>query len=411
MKVTPHKHALNFFINRYLKHPKLYLFRFSFVFMVFGIVISVGILSAGLNLFEGYERTLKTLLLDSIPHISIQSYRNQYISKDDITQIKSKVESLPQIDQINPILSSSVMASKSGVIRGCQLKAYEYKTNPPPYEKYITVGRSEVMDSEIIIGYYLAKELSISVGDTLNVVYPQFDRITALGFYPNSRNYTVCGVYQSGYYENDRNLIITSKSNADELLLTQDKYSYIEIRLNPKYVNDADRISREVESLLGSSFVAIPWSTYNQGLFRLIVVEKWLIFIIFSFLVLIAGLNVISAITTIMYEKKNEIAILKTLGANNELIQGIFYYRVALVSILSILIGQVFGFILSLIVVKQSFYSLKGDVYFIDRLVMYVSPLNQIIIFLCASILIMVCIGIPLRSINKIEIIDILRQK
>jgi len=76
----------------------------------------------------------------------------------------------------------------------------------------------------------------------------------------------------------------------------------------------------------------------------------------------------------------------------------------------AIVLGQLFGYLLSWLVVKQDFYHLKGDVYFIDRLELYVSPLNQIIIFVVAAILAVICIRIPLRRIDRMQIIDLLRN-
>ncbi|MDZ4121215.1 MAG: ABC transporter permease, partial [Candidatus Cloacimonadaceae bacterium] len=269
--------------------------RFSFAFMILGIIVSVGILSAGLNLFEGYEQTLKAILLDSMSHISIHDVTADYLSEPDAQELVSQLSQNKDISAVYPMLTSSVMVSGNGNVRGCQLKAYQTDGMKAPYAKYVSEGSAELSDNHVIIGYYLARELSLAMGDTLQVVYPNLDRITPLGFYPSSRNFIISGIYQSGYYEYDRSLIISTKASADELLLTRGKFSYLEVRLNPAQIEKADAISRDMERSLGMSFIAIPWTVYNQGLFRLIMVQKWLIFIVFCFMVLIAGLNVVSA--------------------------------------------------------------------------------------------------------------------
>ena len=86
-----------FFLSKYLHAPKRNLFRFSFVFMVLGIVLSVGILSAGLNLFEGYESTLRSLLLDSFAHISIQASGGGYMSLEQSKKVIHKLDSRAEL--------------------------------------------------------------------------------------------------------------------------------------------------------------------------------------------------------------------------------------------------------------------------------------------------------------------------
>lgn len=400
-----------FFIARYLQEPKRFLLRFNFAFMVLGIVLSVGILGAGLNLFEGYERTLKSLLLDSMSHISIHAYNGEKLSQDRVDSIRQKLISKREVLSVHAMLGTSVMASKDDILRGCQIKAYEASSDELPFEKYVRKGSSKPLDGEVIIGHHLAKELGLSISDSLNIVYPRFDRISALGIYPGSINPRIVGIYQSGYYEFDRSIIICNVDTANELLLSPDQYSYLEIRLKNAYLESAGKLAGAWERELDSDLIAMPWTAFNSGLFRLIVLEKWLIFIIFSFLVLISGLNVVSAVTTVLYDKKAEIAILKTIGAPAGLIRRLLYLRIALVCVASIISGQLLGILLSWLVTKQRFYALKGDVYFIDRLVMHVSLQNQLIIFAAAALMIYICIMVPLKYIDKTEIIEVLRNR
>ncbi|MGC9362601.1 MAG: FtsX-like permease family protein, partial [Candidatus Syntrophosphaera sp.] len=103
-------------------------------------------------------------------------------------------------------------------------------------------------------------------------------------------------------------------------------------------------------------------------------------------------------------------AVLKALGAGSSVIRNILGYQMAAVGLLSIVLGQLFGWLLSWLIVNQSFYRLKGDVYFIDRLEFYISPLNQAVIFGVAAMLILLCIHIPLRRIGRMRVIDLLRN-
>ncbi|MDD4309030.1 MAG: ABC transporter permease [Candidatus Cloacimonetes bacterium] len=400
-----------FFFLRYIKAPKRNLLRFSFVFMTLGIVLSVAILSAGLNLFEGYERSLKAVLLGSFPHITIQNTAESYISPIEANMLTTKLTRHGEVSSVLPALSYSAMAVGESKVRGISLTAYYSDGSTAlPFEKYVSMGNKQLAKGEAIVGKYLAKELGKSIGDTLKVVYPQLDKISALGIFPSQRSYKITGIYSSGLYESDRSSVICTWEDAQALLGISPGFSKLEIRLQPQYVDSAINVSRKIMNRLGSEYYVYPWTTFSSGLLGLIRMEKWLIFIIFCFLVLIAGVNVISAVSTIILDKKNEIAVLKTLGASSASIKKLLSYQVGLVAFGAILLGQILGALLSLFVEKQGFYKLKGDVYFIDTLSAAISPLNQVLIFCVAALLVTVCIRYPLRQIDKLQIMELLRN-
>ncbi len=397
-----------FYISKYLRDPRRYLLRFNYVFMILGIVISVGILSAGLNLFEGYQRTLKSLLLDSIAHVSIFSSDSDYIPLSEASKLSTMLQAHKEVSDAVPVITSSVMAQKDGAVRGCYLKAYDSKERS--FSKYVVTGSPQLEKDQIIIGYHLAKEFNLAVSDTISIIFPQMNRITALGLYPSERQYAISGIYKSGYYEYDRSIVICDFETANNLLLIDNQVSKIEISLLPQYTNQAEKIKSTIEAELGDDYSVIAWTENNAGLFRLITLEKWLIFIVFSFLVLIAGLNVVSAVSTSIVDMSGEIAILRAVGASTTSITRIIYSRIAVIGLFAVLTGQILGAGLSYLAIKQSIYTLKGDVYFIDKLTIYISATNQIVIFVVAAVIIMLCIRIPLRTIRNMQIIDVFRQ-
>lgn len=397
-----------FFLKRYLKAPKRNMFRFSFVFMVLGIMLSVGILSAGLHLFQGYESTLKRLLLDSFAHIGISSSNDAMLTEDQTNHIFSILQSHDDVISSIPTLSFQLMAQSGDKLRAAGLKAYPV-ADQYPFAKYIIAGKADIVDSEVIVGHYLLEELGLALGDSINLNFPRLDQITPLGIPSANFIYSIAGVYRSGYYENDRSIVISTIADARELMMNTTGFSKIEIQLkNPEL---AAQRSRELISTLGYDYLVIPWNYYAESLLRLVAMEKWLIFIVFSFLVLIAGINVISTVSTIIFDQKAEIAVLKTLGATNRTIRRLLIYRVGLVGIFSVLAGQVLGALLSWFVEKQTFYRLKGDVYFIDTLGATITLPNLAIIFLVASLLVFFCILFPLRQIARLQIIEIIRNK
>ncbi len=401
--------AERLFVDRYLSAPKRNLLRFSFLFMILGIVISVGILSAALNLFEGYERALKSVLLDSFAHIRVYSAGSGTLPDSLAASALARLASLPEIKSAVPVLSSNLMAQNGRRARGGLMQAYDFPTGRGNlHAKYVGAGSAETRPGQVILGHYLAEDLGLALGDTVRVSFPRLDLITPLGMYPNQRALKVSGIYNSGFYEYDRSLLIGSLEDLRALSGISSGYHNIEVRLRSESADDAELLAAKYDTLLDPTLYAAP--VVNTTLLRLVRMQKWLIFIVFSFLVLIAGINVISGVLTLILDRKNEIAVLKALGAGAATIRNILGYQVTLACLLSVITGQLLGFLLSWFVVNQNIYKLKGDVYFIDRLELYVSPFNQLVIFIVAALLVTLCVRVPLRRIDKMRTIDLLRN-
>jgi lipoprotein-releasing system permease protein len=401
--------AERLFLERYVNAPGRNLLRYSFVFMIAGIILSVGILSAALNLFEGYERALRSVLLDSFPDIRVQKAQGGYLDAQDIQNALGSLKHRKEISSAIPKLSYSLMAHDGSKVRGALIEAYQPALiKEAVFSKYVIEGVKTPSPGGAIIGHYLAKELNLKPGDDLHVTYPRLDQITPLGMGSNDYSLKISGIYSSGYYEYDRSLIICDLSDASAILGVSDVFSSIEIRLNEGYQESAAGMSVTYDKLLGEDLSAAPVA--NTTLLSIVRMQKWLIFIIFSFLVLIAGINVISGVSTLIFDKQNEIAVLKAIGASSRIIKNILGHQLEIVCLGSIIIGQAFGFLLSWLVVKQNFYHLKGDVYFIDRLELFVSPLNLAVTFAVAATLVILCIRIPLRKVDRMFVIDLLRN-
>ncbi|HNX02730.1 MAG: ABC transporter permease [Candidatus Cloacimonas sp.] len=400
-----------FFLSRYLKAPKRNILRFSFIFMILGIILSVGILTAGLNLFEGYERTLRDVLLGAFPHITVTKANLHNIAVSETEFLTAKIAKQKEVLQITPLLSYPVMTAGEEKVRGASLNAYNFNSQTPfPQAKYIQKGKKVPAPGEVIIGKYLAQELGKDIGDTLKVVFTRLDNISALGIFPSEYYLPIAGIYSSGFYETDRSLLLTNYSDAAKMLNDYTGFSKLEIRLKEQDIDRAAEIAQHLQTVAGPEYSVYPWQTFSAGLLHLVAMEKWLIFIIFCFLVLIAGINVISAVATIILDKRNQIAVLKTLGAKPSTIKRVLSFQVGLSSLLAIIAGQIFGALLSFIIEKQNFYRLKGDVYFIDSLHTSIVPLNQLIIFAVSATLVFICIYFPLKQIDKLEIIELLRN-
>lgn len=384
--------------------------RFDYVIMVLGIVISVAVVATAINLFEGYEKTLKKILLSSSAHILVYSHYGQTLTPVEVQFAADKILTKQAVKSIEPVYTNTAMVRLENKIRSCLVRAYPHPENSEIwYEQYISEGSGDLSGRTIILGDILAKDLALEAGDTVTLLYPQTDNLTLIGLIPHHMDFTISAVVKTGYYEMDKTLILMSELDAFDFYRIPPQYTHLEINLQDKWINKADRIADEYQSELGDDYKLYSWIDFNGNLFSLIVIEKWLIFLVFSFLILIAALNCISIVSTSILDKKREIAILKAVGVAVRQIKQVVYLRILTICIISIVIGLVLGSFASWLITQQSFYQLKGDVYFIDQIKMHISVFNYLAVFIVALILIALCIKLPLKYVNRMNIIDVLR--
>jgi lipoprotein-releasing system permease protein len=400
-----------FLLGRSLRSKNQDGFRWEFIMMVLGIIISITVVSAAINLFEGYQRALKKILLNSSAHQFVYSDLAANLSTSQVQTGSAILLNQPEVLSVHPVVANSAMVRHGSSVRGCILRAYD--ADKPLsgfwFAEYLSSGKLALDSHSIIIGDRLASDLQISIGDSLTLLYPQTDKFSPLGLIPRSESFRVNGTVRTGYYEMDRALIITTAQAAFDFYLTGKEYTYLEVKLKDKFVDSSYKLSKKYQTSLGNQFQLRSWEEFNGNLLALIAIEKWLIFLVFSFLVVIAALNSISTVSTSILERKKEIALLKTMGLTDAKIRQFIYLRVLVICVFSVLAGLLLGSVAAWLITQQSFYQLKGDVYFIDQIVMHISLLNYAVIFISAMLIIGFCVMFPLKYINRLQIVNVLR--
>jgi lipoprotein-releasing system permease protein len=397
------KHAIKINPRRKLKTEA--------IIMILGIIISVSVVITATNLFEGYQKTLQKVLLSSTAHIYVYSKVSPAITPSETQQALTDLSHNSEIKAINPLLANSAMVRSNKKVRGAYVRAYPQSPNNSEmwFNHYLSNKGTSINTQELIIGQNLANDLSVKIGDTITLMNPQTDKISPVGLVSKQQDFRINNIIKTGYYEMDKTLIIMTWEDALSFYNIEPQFTYLEIFLRDNQFNKTDRLLAEFESKIGPSYYLQSWTDLNSNLFTLIKMEKWLIVLVFSFLIFIAALNSVSSVSTSVIEKKRELGILKTLGMTTSDLKLVVYIRTLYLCILSIICGLALGTITSWLITLQSIYQLKSDVYFIDKITMQVSAFNYSLIFLLAAALITLCIKFPINQINRIQIIDILR--
>jgi lipoprotein-releasing system permease protein len=218
-----------------------------------------------------------------------------------------------------------------------------------------------------LLGAVLAKKLKVKVGDTIFVVVP-FSGIEALqsGKTPPSREFRVAGIFYAGFDEYDKRLMYVNLRDAQKLAGQESTVTGIELKLKDVYA--AETVARRIDRELGGSpYRTIDWRELNHNLFTALLLQKLVLSLFVSLIVLVASFLIIATLTMMALSKTREIAILRSMGAQKRGIFGLFASMGMIMGGLGTALGLALGALLANIVIRYG-YKLDPKVYLINEL-------------------------------------------
>ena len=308
-------------IKRYLKPKrKEGILKVISIFSFLGIGLGVATLIIVMSVMNGFRSELINKLLLFQPHISVYQFSDFDLTKDKINDllkiqnIKSKKVNLTYSIQSLVITNN---ANKGVVLRGLNKKHF---LNDELLNKKIIDGNiSKFGNNYISIGSNLAEQLGVWVDKEITILSSKKES-TPLGNLPEQYTFKIGSVYKSGIYEFDNNYIIFDVSTSQDFLSGYAKDKNIEIRLeNPD-------LAEKVKNILSNqAFQVFSWIDNNKSFYDALLIERNVMFIILTLIIIVASFNIISGLTILVKNKTKEVAILKTLGFSSYSINKIFF--------------------------------------------------------------------------------------
>jgi lipoprotein-releasing system permease protein len=373
---------------RYLRAKRKQVFVSIITFIsIAGIFLGVAALIIVLAVMNGFEQDLRNKILGINSHIILMQYSG---AMRDHPRVMRDVVQVPGVVAATPFIYSQAMLKNGGSVTGIVLRGLSMEDAMKVINLgKIREGNLDHLGNEgrkipglkpeltslpgILIGRELAKNLGVFLHETVFVVSPS-GVATPMGMVPRMKPFLVVGIFESGFFEYDSTLAYISLKNCQEFLNMGDLVTGIEIRVDDIY--RADRIAKQIEQKLGFPYWGRNWMEMNRNLFSALKLEKRVMFIILSLIVLVAAFNIISALIMIVMEKNKDIAILKTMGATRAGIMKIFIFQGIIVGAIGTFLGSLAGLAvafnleaLSRFVEKLfGFKILPGDVYYLSEL-------------------------------------------
>ena len=373
---------------RYLRARRKQVFLSIITFIsIAGIFLGVAALIIVIAVMNGFETDLRTKILGINSHVIVMDHTG---GMQDYPRVMQEVSQVPGVVAATPFIYSQAMLKKGNNVTGIVLRGLamedalkvinlgKIREGKLDYlkdgQRSIPGLKPELADLPgILIGRELAKNLGVFLFETLYIVSPS-GVSTPMGMVPRMKPFVVVGIFESGFYEYDSTLAYISLKNCQEFLNMGDLVTGLEIRVDDIY--RADRIAKTIEQRLGYPYWGRNWMEMNRNLFSALKLEKRVMFIILSLIVLVAAFNIISALIMIVMEKNKDIAILKTMGATRIDIMKIFIFQGVIVGALGTVLGCLAGLAVAFNLEALSrfverlfgFKILPGDVYYLSEL-------------------------------------------
>jgi len=219
--------------------------------------------------------------------------------------------------------------------------------------------------------------------------------------------FVVRGIFETGMYEYDLNLVYIS-IQACQSLFSMNGVEGIAIRTNDMF--RADAIAHNVkDSLGGYPYRSIDWKSQNKSLFDWMRLERYVIFLVISLIILVAGFNIVSSLVMMIIEKRREIGILMGMGATSGGIMRIFMFNGVVIGVLGSTLGVALGALLCLLQLRFRFIPLPGDIYFIDKLPVLIQWSDIIAIYIAANVICFLATLYPAWSASRVPPADSIR--
>ena len=384
------------------------------IFSFIGIMLGVAILIIVMSVMNGFRTELTNKILGFNPHVVIKPYNNKTIDLEFKNQLKKE---FPKIETLDSFSGEGVVINndyaKGIIIKGLDSKN---KKNSIFLKKILIEGKQyKIRKGEIIVGNELAMELNLAVGDTINLLSSAYIN-TPFGGLPKQETYSVGGIFSSGFYEFDKNIVFL---NLEETLYFFDK-SKLDINIEIYLSNplEANNIKDKI-GIMNNNFYVYSWIDINKSFFSALKVERNVMFIILTLIIIVAAFNIISGLTILIKNKTKEIAILKTLGLSNKSIIKSFFLTGFTIgftaSIFGIVIGVLFSENIESIRVFLSYILnveiFPSDVYFLDKMPSEVNPFSIMIIFIFSLATTSLASLIPAIAISKMNTIKALKYE
>lgn len=378
-----------------------------------GICLGVMTLIVVIAVITGYKETVKERLLSITPHIVVKRNLSNILNFQTALETIAKT---PGVKSASPFVSCQAILRSASRTSGTAIQGVDVETvnqvitflNAEMLAQYHKSRKASLPDQGIILGKRLAEELDVQVGDGVQLISAQGNMLS-FSRMPTTQQFHVVDLFESGIYDFDKTLGFISINTVQDLLgLHRDEATRIEVRVADIY--SADRIRKSIVETLGREYWAYDWMENYKSFFSALKLQKAVLFIILTLIVVVAAFNIAGTQFMMVMEKKKDIAILRAMGATEKQIRRIFLLKGMATGLIGTILGGLIGMILCGLLSRYHFIDLPADVYYVSTLPVQIRAFDVAGIFLAALCICFVAAVYPAQRAAGLNPADAIRN-
>jgi len=312
------------------------------IFSLLGIFLGVGTLIVVMAVMNGFRAELLSQILGVKGHLAVYSISGEPI--EDFRAVADRVAGVAGVAAAIPMVQAQVMVTYNGRATGALVNA----VRPDDLAKRERIAGNVVSGSfanfgqerGVLIGSRMAEQFGLRVGDVITLLSAQMNTVT-IGSVPRSASYQVVGIFEVGMYEYDSTFIYMTMTDGQVLFQMKERANVIEV-----FVSDPENVNRirvQIREAAGIEFRTVDWQEASSSFFNAVQVERNVMFLILSLIILVAAFNVLSGQYMLVKAKARDIAILRTMGATRGTVLRIFFLSGASIGVLGTILGVIGG--------------------------------------------------------------------
>jgi lipoprotein-releasing system permease protein len=387
------------------------------LFSFLGIFLGVATLIIVMSVMNGFRQELLSRILGLNGHLSVFGVGD---GLSDYERMRAALAQIPGVVMVDPMIESQAMVTGNGVARGAVVRGLtpEDVKKRKIVAEHIVGGSLDAFQGEdaVLVGARLAERMGLGVGDKITLISPK-GSVTAFGSVPRVRAYTIVATFDVGMFEYDSGFVFMPLSAAQTYFRMPDQVTNLEVFLSD--AEKAPQMARELSRELAGAGRIYDWQRSNSSFFNAIQVERNVMFLILTLIIVVAAFNIVSSLIMLVKDKGRAIAILRTMGATRGAIMRIFFISGASVGVLGTLFGFAGGlaFAANIETVRQWIQALTGtnlfapEIYFLSRLPAVVDPVEVATVTIMALTLSFLATIYPSWRAARIEPAEALRYE
>ena len=343
------------------------------IFSLLGIALGVATLIIVMSVMNGFRADLLGRILGLNGHLGVYAAAGPL---SDFDAEAAKVSKVPGVTAVTPLIEGQVMATSEisaagALVRG--IRPEDLRRRALVADHIVQGSLADFEDDGVAVGDRLARRLGVAVGGAITIISPQ-GTATAFGTMPRIKTYNVVALFDVGMYEYDNSFIFVPLEAAQLFFRLPNAVTSLEV-----FVADPDRVyedRRLIAAALGGHVRIVDWQQANSSLFNAVEIERNVMFLILTLIIVVAAFNIISSMIMMVKDKGRDIAILRTMGASRGAVLRIFVLSGASIGVVGTLAGLLLGvvFTRNLEAIRQALQKVIGtdlfaaEIYFFTRI-------------------------------------------